>query len=211
MKEKLALLTIAAAAMAVASPWAHADPAATFCPPVNFANGMNLAKNPSFEIMGPKGPSTSGPPWPTSPSVTIPSAAADWFVHSDNYAARVTTKWVNTMVPGGTNPARGNKMLHIVAKGGEGGVHQRFSQPPAPRTLMFSAWVFVKSGRVVVQPHSGGGGPAAVSSPYHLNQWVQLRACTDSAKPDTMIIIWSYQGGAEFFIDRVEVREVAPG
>jgi len=26
-----------------------------------------------------------------------------------------------------------------------------------------------------------------------------------------MIIIWSYQGGAEFFIDRVEVREVAPG
>jgi hypothetical protein len=171
--------------------------AATQCPPYSFVNNINLAKNPSFEVAGPNGPSTTwqagGPDYP-------PSAANNWLMHSSNSRATVSSKLEPTNVPG----PGGARMLHFIAGGNEGGIYQRWDSAPAK--LMFSVWVFVKTGHLAVQANAGTSGPSAWSTKH--NEWEQLRVCTDGTVPTGYFIVWNEDAsGGDFFVDRVEIRE----
>lgn len=173
--------------------------AATTCPPFGFANNMNLAKNPSFEVAGPNGPSTTwqagGPDFP-------PSAANNWLMHSSNQRATVSSKLEPTNVPG----PGGGKMLHFIAGGNEGGIYQR--QESTPAKLMFSVWVFVKRGHLAVQASGGTSGPTSWSTKQ--GEWEQLRVCTDGTVPTGYFVIWNEDpNGGDFFVDRVEIRETS--
>lgn len=191
----VAMTVISVFALSVKS---NADPSAAFsCPDFSFATNINLAKNPSFEIIGPNGsPTTDGLP-PAS------SAAKDWFMHSSNNGDSVTSSLVPTTVPG----PGGTKMLRFIAGGSEGGPYQYVDLPQ--KRMMFSAWVYVKRGKVVLQPNGGNVGPNSWSQ--KLNQWEQLRACTDGTVPNNFLVIWQQDpNGGEFFIDRVEFKEMSP-
>lgn len=171
--------------------------AATACPPFGFVNNINLAKNASFEVAGPNGSATT---WQAGGPNFPPSAANNWLMHSSNQSATVSSKLVPTNVPG----AGGAKMLHFIAGGNEGGIYQR--QDSAPAKLMFSAWVFVKSGHVAVQANGGNLGPTAWSTKH--GEWEQLRVCTDGTVPTGFFVVWNEDpNGGDFFVDRVEIRE----
>ncbi len=153
--------------------------AATICPPFSFINNVNLAKNPDFEI----GPSIPG------------EAAARWMKHSDNYGAPVSAALVGPP---------GARMLLFTAGGSEGGVFQLLQSPP--KYLMFSAWVYVNAGHVVLQANGGATGPAAWSTKHH--EWEQLRVCTDGSVPTDALVIYNQDpSGGQFYVDRVEVFE----
>jgi hypothetical protein len=174
-----------------------APAAATTCPPFSFVNNINLAKNPSFEVAGPNGPSTT---WQAGGPDNPPSAANNWLMHSSNSRATVSSKLEPTNVPGPGSA----KMLHFIAGGNEGGVYQR--QDSAPAKLMFSVWVFVKSGHLAVQANGGTSGPTAWSTKH--NEWEQLRVCTDGTVPTGYFAVWNEDpNGGDFFVDRVEIRE----
>jgi hypothetical protein len=198
---RLSLPTVQSAPAAVTafavSKLKPAAAAATQCPPYSFANNINLAKNPSFEVAGPNGPSTT---WQAGGPNNPPSAANNWLMHSSNQSATVSSKLEPTNVPGGS----GGKMLHFIAGGNEGGVYQR--QDTAPAKLMFSVWVFVKSGHLAIQANAGTSGPSAWSTKH--NEWEQLRVCTDGTVPTGYFAIWNEDpNGGDFFVDRAEVRE----
>ncbi len=172
--------------------------AATNCPPFSFASPTNLAKNPSFEIVGPKGPTTIWLPGNPIPPL---SAARFWLMHTNNSpGAPVASKLVSTTVPG----PGGSRMLRFRAGGNEGGLLQLL--PSAPAKVMFSAWVYVRRGRVALAATAGPEGPAAWSTKR--NEWEQLRVCTDGTVPTGFFSIYNQdpQGG-EFFVDRVEIRQ----
>ncbi|HYG81761.1 MAG TPA: hypothetical protein VD861_15295 [Pyrinomonadaceae bacterium] len=186
-------------APAVKAPHAvAAHPAATACPPVNLSS-VNLARNPSFELVGPNGSPTS---WQPGNPVPPPSAARFWQMHTNGPAgAQVASALRPTNVPG----PGGARMLHFRAGGSEGGIFQRLQ--PSPPKLMFSAWVYVRRGQVALQAHQfGAGQPVAWST--KLNQWEQLRVCTDGTAPTGFFSIYNQTPtGGEFFVDRVEIRE----
>jgi hypothetical protein len=171
-----------------------APAAATICPPFSFVTNVNLAVNPSFEKCGPATKWQQGGPTPA------PSAASDWIMHSSNNGAPVFSECVTTHAPG----PNGAKMLHFIAGAQEGGIFQLL--PSAPQKVMFSAWVFVKRGHVVIQPNGGTTGPAAWSS--KLGEWEELRVCTDgTVATDALVIYNEDPKGGEFYVDRVEFKE----
>jgi hypothetical protein len=173
-----------------------APAAATACPPFNFVSNINLARNPSFETIGPNGLLTN---WQQGDPIPSQSAARFWLMHTNDAGDTVRSRLVQTNVPG----PGGSRMLHFRAGGNEGGIIQQL--PSAPAKLMFSAWVYVRRGQVALQPNSGTTGPVAWST--KLNQWEQLRVCTDGTVPTGFFAIYNQdpQGG-EFFVDRVEIR-----
>ncbi|HEX8846127.1 MAG TPA: hypothetical protein VF791_15860 [Pyrinomonadaceae bacterium] len=177
---------------------ASAPAAATNCPPFSFANNINLARNPSFEIVGPNGPFTI---WLPGQPIPPPSAARHWLMHTSNPPGdRVMSRLIPTTVPG----PGGSRMLRFVAGGNEGGIVQQL--PTAPAKLMFSAWVFVRRGRVQIAPNGGVQGPVAWSTKH--NEWEQLRVCTDGSVPTGFFAIYNQDPkGGEFFVDRIEIRE----
>jgi hypothetical protein len=170
-------------------------PPGTACPPFSFLNAINYAVNPSFEL---------GVPfrtWPPGP-VPAPAAATGWFMHSSNGGVTpITTELVPTTAPG---PA-GLRMLAVRAGGNEGGVYQVLN---TPARVMFSAWVRVTAGKVVIGTHAMvNQGPYAWST--KLGEWEQLRVCTDGANPPGWFFIYNQdpRGGA-FAVDRVEIRAI---
>jgi hypothetical protein len=188
---------------------AQAGPAAaTFCPPFGFANATNLAKNPSFEVVGVNGNPSVCP----APCIAAKeSAASGWTIHSSNAGAQVSTRLeplsvlAPNEVPFGTDPSAGRRMLHIIAGGNEGGVYQRIRRSPAK--MMFQVWVYVRSGKVVIQPHGTNVGPAAWSA--KANQWEELRVCTDGTVPTNLLVIYNQDpNGGNFWVDRAEAREI---
>lgn len=167
--------------------------AALSCPPQSFVTGINLATNPSFESGG--GP-VSYPPGPNPP----PSAAAGWFMHTSNQNAPVASARVTTTVPG----PGGARMLAFRAGGNEGGVYQYISTPPR---VMFSAWVYVRSGQVQLGVNGASTGPHTFSTKQ--NEWEQLRICTDGSVPTGYFFIVNQDpSGGFFYTDRVEVKEI---
>lgn len=185
------VVTLAGAAQA-------ASPAASSCPTGYFLSGQ-LAQNESFEQVGPAGASTC---WSSGGPDPAPSAAAGWFMHSDNFQAPVCSRLVTSTVPG----PGGHRMLHFRAGGNEGGVYQVLQVPP-DKTYMFSVWVFVVRGQVVVQSQAGVFGPHAWST--KIGEWEQLRVCTNSlAATDWLVVYNQDPRGGEFFVDRVEAREI---
>jgi hypothetical protein len=183
-----------------------AQSAATTCPPFSFTNTVNLAQNPSFEVVGVNGNPSNCP----APCTTMTeSAASRWTIHSSNQGAAVSTRLEalstlgQRMEPYGTDPTPGRVMLHITAGGNEGGVYQILSAPQ-PK-MMFQVWVYVRKGHVAVQPNGGNLGPGAWST--KLNQWEELRACTDgTVVADSLVIYNEDPAGGEFWVDRAEAR-----
>ena len=172
--------------------------AATTCPPHNFSSTVNLARNPSFEQVGPNGSPTS---WIQGNTIPPPSAAKNWLMHSNNEGDLVRSQLIPTTAPGPS----GSKMLRFRASGRESGLLQILQ--PSPSNLMFSAWIYVRSGRVTIASHADSNlqGPIAWSTRH--NQWEQLRVCTDGTVPTGTFSIYNQDSaGGEFFVDRVEIR-----
>lgn len=172
--------------------------AAAACPPQRFANNLNLAANPGFEIGPPLGVAVTFPPGP----IPTPSAAPGWFMHTDNFNALVSTRHVPTTVPG----PGGARMLHVTARSFEGGVYQRVAN--APRRVMFSVWVKVVFGQAVIGANAMmGQTPNSFST--KIGEWEQLRVCTDGTWPTDMFYVYnSAAGGGQFYMDRVEIRQI---
>ena len=196
MRNVLRVLTLLAVSVPLPNR-ASADPgAALHCPPYSFLNNANYAANPGFESFGPNGSPTI---WQNGDPTPAPSAAAGWFMHSDNAGSKVLSELVTTHAPG----PNGSRMLRSVAGGNEGGIYQIPVNPPAK--VMFSAWVFVRAGRVELQVDALSQGP--VSWTTKVGEWEQLRVCTDGAVQPNMYLIYNQDPrGGEFFVDRVEVR-----
>lgn len=194
---KSVIRTLALSLAAVMPSIAAAAPgAANQCPPIGFANAVNYAQNPSFETVGPNGSNVF---WQNGQPVPAPSASASWLMHSSNAGAPVQSQIVPTDVPG----PGGTRMLRFVAGGNEGGVYQTLANPPAK--MMFSVWVKVRRGQVVIQAHGGNMGPSAWSTKR--GEWEQLRVCTDGTVPTNMLVVYNQDPtGGEFYIDRAEAR-----
>lgn len=197
------------AALQFAATNVAADPgAALACPPIGFLDTINLAQNPSFEMIGSNGnPSICPAPCVSS----VVSAAAAWTIHSSNQGDAISTRvepltaLAPRLVPYGTAPPEGTQMLHVIAGGNEGGVFQNLAAPPAK--MMFQVWVYVRSGKVAIQPHGTNVGPTAWSS--KLNQWEELRVCTDGTVPTNSLVIYNEApAGGEFWVDRAEARAI---
>jgi hypothetical protein len=167
-------------------------PPGTACPPYYFVNTINYATNPSFEV----GPGFAA--WPPGP---MNSAATGWFMHTSNGGAPITTQLVPTTAPA---PA-GGRMIAIRAGGNEGGIYQTVA---TPAKVMFSAWVFVNRGHVVIGTHAMvNQGPYAWST--KIGEWEQLRVCTDGSYPPGWFFVENEDpAGGSFYVDKVEIRAI---
>lgn len=163
------------------------------CPPIicsNIAN-PNLLANPSFEVIGANGPSTTH-----SGALPFPfpeSAAAGWSVHNDNFGCFIRTKLVHSTRPGG-----GMYMIAVSAGGVESGILQTL--PPNPSPIVASVWVYVKSGFVILQTSAGSLGPYSKST--KLNEWELLQVYNDGSTPvDYYSILNQAPGGGVFYAE----------
>ena len=176
--------------------WAQA---ATSCPAFTPPSGANLLLNPGLETVGPCGPFTV---WAAgNGNCGVNSAALNWTIHSSNQQTQVITRLVNS-----TDPIGGQaKMLHITAKGNESGIFQLM--PTGLTTVMVTAWVYVRSGHVVLQASGGNTGPSSWNSVK--NQWEQLRVCTDGTVPaDSTWVVNEDPAGGDFFVDNISAYSV---
>lgn len=167
-------------------------PPGTACPPYFFVNNVNYAVNPSFEV----GPGYAA--WPPGP---MSSAATGWFMHTSNGGAPIVTQLVPTTAP----PPAGGRMIAVRAGGNEGGIYQNVV---TPAKVMFSAWVFVNRGHVVIGTHAlVSQGPYAWST--KVGEWEQLRVCTDGSFPPGWFFIYNQDPtGGSFHVDKVEIRAI---
>ena len=99
----------------------------------------------------------------------------------------------------------GGRMLAVRAGGNEGGVYQLLN---TPAKVMFSVWVWVNRGKVVIGSHA-----MVNQSPYawstKTNEWEQLRICTNGANPTGMFFVYNQDPtGGSFYVDRVEIRQI---
>jgi hypothetical protein len=199
------LLPLAAAsilALAAASATAQ-SPAASQCPGYSISE-TNLAANPGFET--PARPVAVGEAtcWRHGDPLPASSAAAGWLMHTSNDGARVCSRLVDSTTPG----PNGRRMLAFRAGGNEGGIYQdvRGIVDPA-RAYLFSAWVFVRSGKVGISGTGTVGGPAAFTT--KIGEWEQLRVCTNSRAVTDILTIYNQDpAGGSFFVDRIELREI---
>ena len=199
---KLLQLFAAASALACSAAVAQSS-AASSCPGFSISP-TNVAINPGFELaaanvsMGETTCWQNGNPWPVN------SAAAGWLMHTSNQYARVCSRLINSTTPG----PNGKRMLAFRAGGNEGGIYQdvRGIVDPA-RAYMFSAWIFVRSGKVGMSGTNRVGGPAAFTT--KIGEWEQLRVCTNSQAVTDILAIYNQDAaGGTFFVDRIELREI---
>ncbi len=197
-------LAAAASALALASSVAMAQSsAASQCPGFSISP-TNVALNPGFELPAPGLRAGSDTCWQNGDPVPANSAAAGWQMHTSNDGARVCSRLVDSTTPG----PNGRRMLAFRAGGNEGGIYQdvRGIVDPA-RAYMFSAWVFVRSGKVGMSGTNGVSGPAAFTT--KIGEWEQLRVCTNSRAVTDILSIYNQDpAGGMFFVDRVELREI---
>ena len=197
-------LLAAASALAVASSAAVAQSsAASSCPGFSISP-TNVAVNPGFELAAANVPLGSLKCWRNGDPLTANSAAAGWQMHTSNSGATVCSRLVESTAPG----PNGRRMVAFRAGGNEGGIFQdvRGIVDPA-RAYMFSAWVFVRSGKVVISGTNRVGGPASFTT--KIGEWEQLRVCTNSQAVTDILSIYNQDAdGGTFFVDRVELREI---
>ena len=175
------------------------SPAASACPDQAISPD-NLAANPSFELPAVGVPLGEFACWQSGDAVPAQSAAAGWQMHTDNAGARVCSR----LMPGGAPGPSGRRMLAFQATSTEGGLYQAQALDPS-KAYMFSVWVLVRSGQVVIQSRGFIGGPVAWTS--KTGEWEQLRVCTNSlANTDALVVFNQAAGGGTFLVDRVELR-----
>lgn len=198
------LLLAAASALAVASSAALAQSsAASQCPRFSISP-TNVAVNPGFELAAANVPMGSQTCWQNGDPQPMNSAAAGWQMHTSNQLVRVCSRLIESTTPG----PNGRRMLAFRAGGDEGGIYQdvRGIVDPA-RTYMFSAWVFVRSGKVGMSGTNDVAGPASFTT--KIGEWEQLRVCTNSRAVTDILSIYNQDpAGGTFFVDRVELREI---
>ena len=198
------LLLAAASALAVASSAALAQSsAASQCPRFSISP-TNVAVNPGFELAAANVPMGSQTCWQNGDPQPMNSAAAGWQMHTSNQLVRVCSRLIESTTPG----PNGRRMLAFRAGGDEGGIYQdvRGIVDPA-RTYMFSAWVFVRSGKVGMSGTNDVAGPASFTT--KIGEWEQLRVCTNSRAVTDILSIYNQDpAGGTFFVDRIELREI---
>ena len=92
-------------------------------------------------------------------------------------------------------------MIRIVAKGNESGIWQPLTPPGT--AVMLTAWVFVRSGHLAMQSSAGLTGPYAWND--KLNEWEELRICTNGTVPVDNIVIYNQDpNGGDFLIGFVK-------
>jgi hypothetical protein len=171
----------------------RAEPGAANVCPTPGVSTVNLSPNPSFEVIGGLGATTSFP-------ATTQAAAANWTIHSKNPRAPVQTRVVTTDASGPV----GLRMIEISGGLDEQGIVQSIAGA-ANQRRMVSAWVKVMRGRVALSANSAPTGPSAWSS--KIGEWEQLRICPDGTVPSNFISIYNQAPtGGLFYIERVEVR-----
>lgn len=180
---------------------AGSSPAASACPD-QAISPVNLAVNPSFEVAAPNVPVGQTICWQSGDPVPARSAAAGWQMHTDNAGTKVCSRLVQGSAPG----PGGNRVLAFQAGGNEGGLYQAQALNPT-KAYMFSVWVQVRRGQVVIQSRGNIGGPVAWTS--KTGEWEQLRVCTNSlANTDALVIFNQTPDGGTFLVDRAELREI---
>ena len=194
----------AAAALALATSAATAQSSAASQCPGSSISETNLAVNPGFEL--PLRPRQAGQAacWQNGDPLPANSAAAGWQMHTSNDGAKVCSLLIDSTTPGPS----GRRMLAFRADGNEGGIYQdvRGIVDPA-RAYMFSAWVFVRSGKVGMSGTNDVAGPASFTT--KIGEWEQLRVCTNSRAVTDILSIYNQDpAGGRFFVDRVELREI---
>ena len=198
------LLLAAASALAVVSSAALAQSSAASQCPAFSISPTNVAVNPGFELAAANVPMGETTCWQNGDPLLMNSAAAGWQMHTSNTLARVCSRLINSTTPG----PNGRRMLAFRAGGNEGGIYQdvRGIVDPA-RAYMFSAWVFVRSGKVGMSGTNSTSGPAAFTT--KIGEWEQLRVCTNSRAVTDILAIYNQDAdGGTFCVDRVELREI---
>ena len=198
------LLAAAASALALASSAAVAQSsAASQCPGFSIS-GINLAINPGFELPASNVPAGDSTCWQNGSPLPANSAAAGWLMHTSNDGARVCSRLVESTTPG----PNGRRMLAFRAGGNEGGIYQDVRGiVNSAGAYMFSAWVFVRSGKVGMSGTGSVGGPTSFTT--KVGEWEQLRVCTNSLAVTDILSIYNQDAaGGTFFVDRVELREI---
>lgn len=198
---KFSLTALSIWALAATIPADLPAQSAVACPPLN-APGPNLLQNPDLETVGPCGTFTW---WQMGVGSCLgnvtASAAQGWTTHSSNQGALIKTTLLQSALPlGGLT-----KMLHVVTAGNEGGV---FQQAPAGLTkIMVSAWVYVRTGHVLLLANANNTGPVSWNSKF--NEWELLRVCTDGTVPINLISVVNEDvAGSDYFLDRLELRVI---
>jgi len=149
----------------------------------------NLLSNPAFNK-----PSGTGPTSFTG-LYNAPSAALDWEVFNNTDATTTTALEPSTKIRGGT-------MIHVTTGGTNNGLAQVFTQG-GDGSKYSCAWIYVVSGAVGIGAGDGGGAGFGAAM-FQTGAWEVLNVSGNS-KPVTEMLIYSYGGGAEFYVESASV------
>jgi hypothetical protein len=193
---------LALAAAALAAPLAMAQSPANVACPYYFVGAENLAANPNLDEPDPRVNLGAQFCWRAGEPPMLHSAAAGWSMHTNNVGAKICTR----LKPGSAPGPGGTHMVHVKAWGNEGGIYQDVVTDPT-KSYMFSVWVYTRAGQVAIQSNSFVGGPVAFTT--KTNEWEQLRVCTNGITSTNQLVIYNQAPEyGEFFVDRVELREI---
>jgi hypothetical protein len=160
----------------------------------------NELVNASFETVG----SLGTPVVATGYRGQGPSAAESWNVFHNTFGI-TTTELVQGGVPNG-----GSMMLHVVTDGANNGIAQVWGPPGSGSACVtHGVWIYVVSGAVYTGAgNHGQTGPDAYSALTGAWEFVQG---TNTFCPANAYIIYSANGGADFYVDLANVTPVACG
>jgi hypothetical protein len=178
-RNTLTFVLIATAASAISAPLA-----------------ANVLVNSSFETVGPLGSSVVV----TGFRGQGASAAQSWNIFH-NTLGTTTTELIQGGVPNG-----GSTMLHVVTDGANNGIAQVWGPPGSgPACVTHGVWIFVVSGAVYTGAgNHGQTGADAFSTATGTWEFVQG---TNTFCPANAFIIYSANGGADFYVDLANVTE----
>jgi hypothetical protein len=152
----------------------------------------NVIVNGEFDEPGPRGPSVH-----IDGYAYVPSAAAQWELVNP-YGSTTTT-----LVPSQRRP--GGKAIRVTTTRELSGLRQRWPKTKPKGRVLTTVWVFVHRGRVSIG--SGTGlGPMQNAFSTSTGRWEKLEA-TNEVCPATTTQVQAADGGADFIIDEVTVRE----
>jgi hypothetical protein len=155
------------------------------------AQAANLLANPSFDFVGPLGPSTS-----FTGLGAAPSAANMWRVY---HKLPGTTR--TELVP---NPW-GGRMIHVYTTSHRNGLLQAWAPfNQGPMLVKGAARLMVVKGKVAIG--TGNGPNVLIDATSTMNGvWETISAPNGTSPANTMMIYAVSLGGAEFYVDIASV------
>jgi len=157
------------------------------------AQGQNLLFNSSFDSVGPLGPFTNQ----NTAHSPGNSAADQWNTWMNSSGFLDTELLPSEFVPGGT-------MIHVTTNGAGNGLTHVWNAPGnGPNTVYACAWIFILSGEVGIG--TGNGGNTSFDMVLmKAGSWEVLQV-SNGVSPANELIIYSHNGGAEFFVESAEI------